>query len=134
MSHYVHHVPGRLRIRCQSLRTNAQKLKQITNLLTAEDGVYDVEWKKHAGSITVHYHAEMTDQKTILALLEAQGFGLQAKPAAPTRSRKRLGPLSSKALGETVTRTIVGAVVGTLVRHTIEPPVVAVLKSTGVAK
>lgn len=134
MSHYVHQVPGRLRVRCQSLRANAQKLKQITRVLNAEDGVYNVESKLHAGSVTVHYHAEMTDSESILALLKDQGCGPQTKPAMATKSRARSGPLSSKALGETVTRTVIGAVVGTLVRHTVEPPVVAILKSAGVAK
>jgi len=138
MSHYIHHVPGRLRVRCQSLRSNMQRLHRISDTLKTNRGVYKIESKKHAGSITIHYHADMMEADELLAILKEHGCTLQTKAITVSKPKTKhvakASPLSSKALGETVTRTLVGAVVGTLVRHTIEPPVVSLLKGAGIAK
>lgn len=138
MTHYIHHVPGRLRVRCQSLRSNMQRLHRITDALQADHGVYKIESKKHAGSITIHYHADMIEADQLLAILKEHGCTVQTKAMTVAKPKMnpaaKTSPLSSRALGETVTRTLVGAVVGTLVRHTIEPPVVSLLKGAGIAK
>ena len=136
MSHYIHHVPGRLRVRCPSLRANSPRIRTVCEVLKSRDGVHGIECKKHAGSITIHYYSEVTNADDLIALLKKHGCmtGAKAAPRARIGTVNKHGALSSQALGETVTRTVVGAVVGTLVRHTIEPPVVALLKGAGVAK
>ena len=141
MGHYVHHVPGRLRVRCSSLRACIGKQKAVSDALKGQMGVRQVEFRKHAGSITIHYNVDGVSFEELMTILRANGCAegaalpKKAKKAKPRKSANaHANLLSSKAFGETVTKTVVGAVVGTLVRHTVEPPVVALLRGAGVTR
>ncbi len=73
MSHSIHHVPGRLRIRSRSFRCDPLSAKRAEGELQATEGVREVRVNPRAGSITVHYEPERLTQARILERLEQAG-------------------------------------------------------------
>jgi copper chaperone CopZ len=73
MSHYIHHVPGRLRIRSSSFRCDPVSARIAEGELSATEGVREVRVNPRAGSITVHYDTVHLTQAQILERLEQVG-------------------------------------------------------------
>jgi Heavy metal associated domain 2 len=73
MSYYVHHVPGRIRVRIPVIRENPYKADEIRNLLDL-DGVEKVEINHLTGSIVVKYNPGMLDSKSLLCALSEKGY------------------------------------------------------------
>jgi copper chaperone CopZ len=73
MSHYIHHVPGRLRIRSGSFRCDPVSARLAEGELLATEGVREVRVNLRAGSITVHYEPERLTRAQILERLEQVG-------------------------------------------------------------
>jgi len=69
MSHCIHHVPGRLRVRSGSFHCRGDCQKELLAL----GGVREVRMNSRAGSITVHYDPEQLTRGRLLALLEEHG-------------------------------------------------------------
>jgi copper chaperone CopZ len=74
MSHYIHHVPGRLRVKTPVLKRNEQRAAAVKALLREFDGIDAVDVNTVTGSILVGYDKTRTDSNTILAALKAQGY------------------------------------------------------------
>lgn len=55
MSHYVHHVPGRLRVRSKALRCDSTKVRALAQELRELSGVYEVGHNNCNGSLTITY-------------------------------------------------------------------------------
>lgn len=73
MSHYIHHVPGRLRIRASSFRCDPIRARQAEEALRLTAGVREVRVNPRASSITVHYDPATLTQVQVLARLEDIG-------------------------------------------------------------
>ncbi|NCA68864.1 MAG: heavy-metal-associated domain-containing protein [Sphingobacteriia bacterium] len=73
MSNYLHHVPGRLRIRSSSFRCDPISARQAEDQLRLTEGVREVRVNPRAGSITVHYDPERLTRAQILERLERVG-------------------------------------------------------------
>lgn len=73
MSHYIHHVPGRLRVRSSSFRCDPVSARLAEGELSAIDGVREVRVNPRAGSITVHYEPTRLTRAQILDRLEQVG-------------------------------------------------------------
>ncbi len=67
---YLHHVPGRLRIRSRRLCGFAKSRNSVLRDLRALDGVRDCCLNIKAGCVTVFYDAEMISVDPILILLK----------------------------------------------------------------
>lgn len=73
MSHYIHHVPGRLRVRSKSFRCSPGQVELLGRLLTATDGVLDVKVNNRNGSITVQYDPDSEAQAAVMRTLAEAG-------------------------------------------------------------
>jgi copper chaperone CopZ len=71
MTDYLHHVPGRLRVRSKVFRCDSFSRNMALRKLRALDGVSTVRLNSKAGSVTVCYDTEKTGPKKILDLLNA---------------------------------------------------------------
>jgi len=115
------------------LRGNAAKLDAIVAAIGRYPGVLGASANRQAGSVTVLYDTDLADRQTLLDALDALECGIPAvahmMPAAID-----LGGLSSQYLKETVAKTLVGAIVGTVVKSTVEPPVLTLLRVARVAR
>ncbi len=101
MSHYIHHVPGRLRVRSGSFQCRSAVAEAVRKELLALGGVREVRINSRAGSITVHYDPEQLTRGRLLALLEEHGC-----IGARTRDHD-----AAARVGELFGKAFVGAVV-----------------------
>lgn len=74
MGHYIHHVPGRLRIRTPKLRRDDARARAAEQLLQSIEGVCSVRANTVTGSITLMYERDMVSPAVILRALEQQGY------------------------------------------------------------
>ncbi|WP_089725622.1 HMA2 domain-containing protein [Candidatus Thiosymbion oneisti] len=115
MSQYIHHVPGRIRVRSKAFCCHSEKARAAESRLLALTGVRQVRLNPHAASITVHYDPVLLRQSDLFSVLEQSGC-LGAASRSDEVSRKA-GELFGKALVGAVVqkaveqsaRTLVGA-------------------------
>lgn len=131
MTHYIHHVPGRLRVRCKSLRFNPARLEDLGHVMALQSGVTDVTINPNAGSITIQYDVGATGQDQLVETLNAQGCA--AETAGRTASKARSLPAGA-FIGETVTRTVIGTIVGSVVKSAVEPQLLTALRAVRLAR
>lgn len=74
MQYYVHQVPGRLRVKIPSLKSNAEKAEQIKGLLEEWNGVQTASVNPVTGSVVVLYDRDALDSEEILEALENHGY------------------------------------------------------------
>ena len=78
MTEYIHHIPGRLRVRFTCLRGNEEKTRAITNRLGSVTGVRSAVVNPLTGSVTVHYNTFETNSGVLLDFLKAE-IGVDAQ-------------------------------------------------------
>ncbi len=106
MPSYIHHTPGRLRVRSQVIKRDEVAAGRARDILTAHPGIEGVETNPTTGSITIRYAAAHMDGSRVLALLDGHGF-LRPK-AVPGGARGGAAPASDR-LAEKV-----GSAIGTV--------------------
>lgn len=83
MVSYLHHVPGRLRVRMPGVKRNPPAARAVERaLMTAQAGVTKVRANPLTGSVTVHYDIARTAPAPVLARLLALGEQHAESPAA----------------------------------------------------
>ncbi len=88
MSYYVHHIPGRLRVRSAAVKKDETKASAAKALLAGVPGVRSSEVNTLTGSIVVHYDPALTSGPAITTLLRERGYFLQpALPKTPVHLR-----------------------------------------------
>ena len=100
---YLHHTPGRLRIKGSHFHCHGERARRAVAALQAMKGVEGVRLNAHAGSLTVHYDPAVHTQADLLATLEAAGclqvaqIPVQAA-AKPAAAREGMAGAFGKAL------------------------------------
>lgn len=90
MTEYLHHIPGRLRIRSKVFRCQTPSRGSALRKLRAMDGVTGVRLNEKAGSVTVSYDTELTGPQHIMGLLKRCECMKPSKaPAKSTRHKSR---------------------------------------------
>ena len=74
MAHYVHHVPGRLRVRTPALKRNAQRAQDAEQYIKAIYGVTAAEANTVTGSIVIHYRRDILSADALLNALALRGY------------------------------------------------------------
>jgi copper chaperone CopZ len=117
VSQYIHHTPGRIRVRSRAFRCRGPAALDAERQLQAMDGVRGVRVNARAGSITVHYDPERLGRGELLTALEQVGC-LGAARMADERSHQvvqlfgqaLVGAVVKKAVEQSA-RTLVGVLV-----------------------
>ncbi|MDZ7752796.1 MAG: heavy-metal-associated domain-containing protein [Gammaproteobacteria bacterium] len=73
MSHYIHHVPGRLRVRSKAFRCNQGIVEGVERELRALEGVQAVRHNHRNGSLTVQYDAATDAGRRLFEVLANAG-------------------------------------------------------------
>ena len=123
MSHYIHHVPGRLRVKSSHFRCPTTKAREAVRRLEALEGVREVTVNPRAASITAHYDPERVDSRQLLAMLEEAGC------VGAIRYR---GDGSARSGGEpkrdgVFTRALIGALAQNVAQRSVQTLVSALL-------
>ena len=69
MSHYIHHVPGRLRIRSQLLKNNHQMLEDVRKCFRGAPGIEHIKVSPVTGSALIRYNPDEIESDQILSIL-----------------------------------------------------------------
>jgi len=73
MSHYIHHVPGRLRVKSPALKRNEREAAQTRAYLDQLHGVHSAEVNTVTGSILIHYDTQRVAAQTLINTLRSLG-------------------------------------------------------------
>lgn len=113
MSLYIHHVPGRLRVRTQAFRCQPSRIQQAARELRTTEGVRDVAVNSAAGSVTVRYDPSRCTHKALLGVLEDFGCVGDRRPSSSQGGE--VAGLFGKALMGALAQTLAQRSVQTLV-------------------
>ncbi|GAB6039603.1 HMA2 domain-containing protein [Endothiovibrio diazotrophicus] len=115
MNHYIHHVPGRLRIKSNQLRCPGDHALEALRRLNDLEGVREVTFNRRATSITVHYDPAKLGQPRLLEILQQAGCvgpgryrGTESAPGGGVFTRALVGALAQTVAQRSV-QTLVGA-------------------------
>jgi hypothetical protein len=125
MRPYIHHVQGRLRIRCLKLKRNQTQADQLQKILESQAGVSACEINLLTGSVLIRYDAAFTSAEAIVAYLQGLGYISDdcrlAQVESPRRPwRPRLGGVKKK---------VAGAIVNAVFDQLLERSAVALLRT-----
>lgn len=87
MAHYVHHVPGRLRVRLTRLKRNPALAERLRGSLAQIPGVGEVRTNLVTGSLLVSYDAAVTPRRRLFEHLMPAGVEPLARAPLPHRRR-----------------------------------------------
>jgi cation transport ATPase len=97
MSHCVHHVPGRLRVKVPGMKRNPRIADAVQDLLAHVDGVRTSEVNLAVGCVRIRYDMAATDADSVLTAMDQAGFlchdpsFLERRPQTATRAGQMLG-------------------------------------------
>lgn len=99
MRPYVHHVPGRMRIRDAAFRLATPQRRTLLRGLRAIDGVTAVRLNDKAGSVTVFYDPGACRAEAILQHFGSNQRASRPEPVAmPRKPARRRAPVPQAAL------------------------------------
>jgi hypothetical protein len=116
MCHYLHHVPGRLRLKALSFRNSEDKVAEIRALCTQLPGINAIELNTLTGSLLVRYDKASVNSSQILGVLFTNGVITSIPEARPRVAikgfREPLGERMTDGLAESVAKFLANLVVG----------------------
>ncbi len=117
MTEYLHHVPGRLRLRARLFRHASPERSRLLRELRALDGIRDVRLNEKAASVTIFYDAGMADADDIMAFIgehcavtassvRQPSVARVAKPAAAATATPLVSEIGRVALSVIVSKGV----------------------------
>jgi hypothetical protein len=113
MAHYIHHVPGRLRVNTPTLKKNESRARQLKSYLQGMNGVLQVETSIVTGSVVIKYDTCLASSTLILDSLHDLGY-IQDTVTGPAR-------------GAPITQKVADILVQKLVETALERSAVALV-------
>lgn len=77
MRHYIHHLPGRLRIRLAGVKGNANEARSLELLLQEQKGVASVEANPLTGSVLIYYNPAMVTGQALAAIVTGRQLDIR---------------------------------------------------------
>lgn len=119
MSHSIHHVPGRIRLRVPGLKKNEREAQAIETFLATTKGVSDISVNTVTGSITINYDTALTDASSITDALRERGYLRHAHTVTSDLMPQSTATKAGEAFGK--------AVFGVLVEKALERSALALI-------
>lgn len=119
MAGYIHHVPGRLRVKSPSLKGNETQALRTREYMQTLLGVHSVAASTVTGSIVIKYDAASLGSATLLDSLH--GIGVLHRPVDPH------APAYPNNDGATLGRTLASKVLNKAVETLVERSAVALI-------
>lgn len=120
MSHSIHHVPGRIRVRSSSIKRNDKEAQAVQDFLGTIRGVSAVSVSTVTGSITINHDAQMVSSTAILdALRQQHHFNWEVAAATNSTPSQSSAAKAGEIFGK--------AVFGVLVEKVLERSAIALI-------
>lgn len=123
---YIHHIPGRLRVRVGALKGNPCAAHKVATMLREVEGVGQVEANTLTGSVLIHYDHQTTSGTQLLALLCSHGH-LQTAVTVRTPQRARVEQQFAEKAVKKLAQVAVGYVVESALERAAFALIAAVL-------
>jgi hypothetical protein len=107
MAHYIHHVPGRLRVRTPVLKRDAQHAQDAEQYVRAIYGVTAAAANTVTGSLVINYQRDVVSADALLNALALRGY-YHAESAQ--HADNQIHDMASRA-GDAVGKMVLGFVV-----------------------
>ena len=114
MNTYLHHTPGRLRIKIPSIKRNPAEAAVAAELVESHEGVMRCNANNVTGSLLIQYDQTATDANTVLQLLKDRGY-VEGSTAAD-QSVRQLESIVFR-VGEAIVKAMAMAVIEKLARR-----------------
>lgn len=124
MSDYVHHVPGRLRVRAAAVKGSEDKASAVRALLESTSGVRSVAANPLTGSVTIHYDQQATSHSALVNLLNERGYFVGRGPSGSDTFRPVAQSVSRQPQIASKVATVVA---GFLIEEAVKALVVSLL-------
>jgi len=108
MSYYVHHLPGRLRVKIPKLRNHQGRARRVGDLLAAQDGVTGVTVNPLTGSVLVNYDSDLLDEERILSVSRCNDLFDDRRVVRPEDRVDRMAARAGDAMGRALLSWAVG--------------------------
>ncbi len=123
MNRYVHHVPGRLRVRMPSIKGNVAAANSLEGRIRAQHGVINVQTNPLTGSVLVHYDPATASVSTLSQMMlcsAATELVRQALPTVPSVS-------TSQLVGQQIATYMAAATIGHVMEIAMERAALALI-------
>ncbi|MDN5869626.1 MAG: heavy-metal-associated domain-containing protein [Nitrococcus sp.] len=102
MERYVHHIPGRIRIKCAGIRGNAERAFALQALLRNRPGVAETTVNTVTGSVLIKFEPGETSAQELFTSVRLAGFDTWPVPSMLTPAgAQRMVPFSNKRFRRT---------------------------------
>lgn len=123
MSNYVHHIPGRVRIRVNDIKRNEARAMSLKRMIENAEGVRSVEVNSLTGSVLIRYDTASTDSASLLRRLGIRHELAAAASYVPTAPAMPL----ERALGKAVAKAVISYAAEKAVERSVMTLLAAVL-------
>jgi len=126
VSQYIHHTPGRLRVRSAGLKRNSSAADRLREALENLPGVNKVDVSTVTGSVTLIYDSGVIDGDSLKGHLRAHGHLHGAPHGLPAIAAPR-DVAAGVGAGERIARTVATMLLEKLVEHSALALVAAII-------
>lgn len=120
MSHYIHHVPGRLRVKSPGLKRNAHAAEETRDHMARLLGVESTEVNTVTGSLVVKYDTRLVGGHTLINTLRSLGHLL------PHHGHGEIHQ-SGSGIGQKVSDTVVNKLLETVIERSATALIAAII-------
>lgn len=124
--HYIHHVPGRLRVRTAVVKGNEKRATAVKALLQSTEGVRAVAVNPLTGSVTIHYDEKITNSSAVLDVLNREGYPV-SQTSVPAVGLASPAVVPSSQLGSALAAAAATFLVKTAIEYSLRAVVASVL-------
>lgn len=131
MTAYIHHIPGRVRVRIARLKGSERFALEIEQHLRSQRGVRTAVANPLTGNVLIHYDPTLTDITQFTPALEpyegqiSRNGSARSLPEKDTGPKK--GPGQTRVLAYFLTRAIVSSLIETAIQRAVVGVIAAVL-------
>ncbi len=74
MQHYIHHVPGRVRMKNPQFKNNPALLREVQNCFQGTEGISGIETNDLTGSVVIRYNPDVLPERHMVEMLHECTF------------------------------------------------------------
>ena len=110
MGYYLHHVPGRIRVKITEIKHRPYKAVKVREMLKSQNGVNRINVNDSTGSVVVYYDPETTTKEQILNLLEYNGYFDETSAYGTSEEIERVSTRACETFGKAIFGWTVGRI------------------------
>jgi hypothetical protein len=126
VSQYIHHIPGRLRVRSAAIKKNETSAQALRRLLATTEGVTSTQVNTLTGSVVIRYDPGLTSGQALTDLLRDRGY-LTSSSIASTPAPRLALPAFGGEIGGMVVKKVATYAIETAVERSVVALVAALL-------